>query len=78
MRFGRRRSSLAAESVHTEPEPRRRNRLSKPPTANATKIVFIGAGSMSFGLSMFRDIFFAEMLRGSTLTLVDANPESLA
>jgi alpha-galactosidase len=45
---------------------------------NAAKIVFIGAGSMSFGLSMFRDIFFAEKLRGSTLTLVDINPDSLA
>jgi alpha-galactosidase len=33
---------------------------------------------MSFGLSMFRDIFFAEQLRGSTLTLVDTNPQGLA
>ena len=46
--------------------------------SNTTKIVFIGAGSMSFGLSMFRDMFFAENIRGSTLTLVDTNPESLA
>src|SRR6516225_9454874 len=46
--------------------------------SNTTKIAFIGAGSMSFGLSMFRDIFFAEKLRGSTLTLVDINPDSLA
>jgi alpha-galactosidase len=45
---------------------------------NTTKIVFIGAGSMSFGLSMFRDIFFAEQLRGSTLALVDTDPEGLA
>jgi alpha-galactosidase len=45
---------------------------------NTAKIVFIGAGSMCFGLSMFRDIFFAENLRGSTLTLVDINSESLA
>ena len=45
---------------------------------NTTKIVFIGAGSMSFGLSMFRDMFFAENLKGSTLTLVDTNPEALA
>ncbi len=44
---------------------------------NTTKIVFIGAGSMSFGLSMFRDIFFAEPFGGSTLTLVDINPASL-
>ena len=27
---------------------------------------------------MFRDIFFAEQLRGSTLTLVDTDPEGLA
>lgn len=45
---------------------------------NTAKIVFIGAGSMCFGLTMFRDIFFAEKLQGSTLTLVDINPESLA
>jgi len=45
---------------------------------NTTKIVFIGAGSMSFGLSMFRDMFFAEKLGGSTLTLVDTNPDILA
>ncbi|ETI28839.1 hypothetical protein G647_01291 [Cladophialophora carrionii CBS 160.54] len=38
MRFGRRRSSLAADPVQTEPEARRRNRLSKPLTSNATKI----------------------------------------
>ena len=37
MRFGRRRSSLAAVPIPTEPEPRRRNRLSKPPTANTAK-----------------------------------------
>jgi alpha-galactosidase len=46
--------------------------------SNTIKIVFIGAGSMSFGLSMLRDVFFAEKLRGSTLTLVDINLESLA
>lgn len=44
---------------------------------NTAKIVFIGAGSMSFGLSMFRDMFFAEKLRGCTLTLVDIDPEAL-
>lgn len=44
---------------------------------NTAKIVFIGAGSMCFGLSMFRDILFGEKLRGSTLTLVDLNAESL-
>jgi len=50
---------------------------------NTSKIVFIGAGSMSFGLSMFRDIFSGASegespLCGSTFTLVDHNPEALA
>ena len=40
---------------------------------NKTKIVFIGATSMSFGLSMLRDIFSSDELRGSTLTLVGRN-----
>jgi len=44
---------------------------------NTTKIVFIGAGSMSFGLSMFRDLFSTQDLSGSTLTLVDLNEETL-
>lgn len=44
---------------------------------NITKIVFIGAGSMSFGLSMFKDIFSTRELAGSTLTLVDLNAEYL-
>jgi alpha-galactosidase len=44
---------------------------------NTAKIVFIGAGSMSFGLGMLRDLFFAEDLRGSTLMLVDIDPEAL-
>ena len=43
-----------------------------------TKIVFIGATSMSFGLSMMRDIFCSDELRGSTFTLVGRNPETLA
>ena len=42
-----------------------------------TKIVFIGAGSMSFGLAMFKDIFLCEELNGSTLSLVDIDPEAL-
>jgi len=46
--------------------------------ANVAKIAFIGAGSMSFGLSMFRDIFACEELVGSTLTLVGRNAERLA
>ena len=46
--------------------------------ANHTKIVFLGASSMSFGLSMLRDIFSSGELRGSTLTLVGRNPKTLA
>jgi alpha-galactosidase len=42
------------------------------------KIVFIGAGSMSFGLSMLRDLFSSRELTGSTLTLVDNDAQSLA
>lgn len=44
---------------------------------NTTKIVFLGAGSMSFGISMFRDLFSTRELDGSTLCLVDTNPENL-
>jgi alpha-galactosidase len=44
---------------------------------NKTKIVFIGATSMSFGLSMLRDIFSSNELRGSTLTLVGRNARTL-
>ena len=43
----------------------------------APKIVFIGAGSMSFGVPTFRDIFSQKKLAGSTLCLVDINPENL-
>ncbi len=48
--------------------------LSNPKT---TKIVFLGAGSAAFGLSMYRDLFTTTELAGSTLTLVDTNPEAL-
>jgi alpha-galactosidase len=41
------------------------------------KIVFIGAGSMSFGIPTFRDIFTCPELRGAVLSLVDINPENL-
>lgn len=41
------------------------------------KIVFIGAGSMSFGASMFRDIFNCSDLAGATLSLVDIDTENL-
>ncbi|MCK9917835.1 hypothetical protein MXD81_52720 [Microbacteriaceae bacterium K1510] len=44
---------------------------------NRTKIVFLGATSMSFGLSMFRDVFSSDELRGSTLTLVGLHREPL-
>ena len=37
---------------------------------NRTKIVFIGASSMSFGLNMLRDIFSSDELRGSTLGII--------
>ncbi|HEY1361897.1 MAG TPA: alpha-glucosidase/alpha-galactosidase [Xanthobacteraceae bacterium] len=46
--------------------------------ANQAKIAFIGATSMSFGISMFRDIFSSRELSGSTLTLVGRNQQSLA
>ncbi len=41
------------------------------------KIVFIGAGSMSFGVPIFRDIFTNEKLAGATLCLVDIDAENL-
>lgn len=41
------------------------------------KIVFIGAGSMSFGIPTFKDIFSEPRLRGATLSLVDINEENL-
>lgn len=44
---------------------------------NTTKIVFIGAGSMSFGVSLFRDMFCSRDLSGSTLVLVDTDPGKL-
>ena len=46
--------------------------------AAATKIVFLGASSASFGLSMFRDLFSTHDLAGSTLVLVGRNAERLA
>ncbi|HIJ37405.1 MAG TPA: alpha-glucosidase/alpha-galactosidase [Rhodospirillaceae bacterium] len=44
---------------------------------NSAKIVFLGAGSAAFGLSLFRDIFTSTELSGCTLTLVDTNAEQL-
>lgn len=43
----------------------------------STKIVFIGAGSMSFGLTLFRDLFFSEDLAGATIVLVDTDAAAL-
>ena len=43
-----------------------------------TKIVLMGAGSMSFGTSMLCDLFAArDDLQGSIIALVDINPDSL-
>ena len=41
------------------------------------KIVFIGAGSMSFGIPTFQDIFTEPKLQNATLSLVDINPVNL-
>lgn len=41
------------------------------------KIVFIGAGSMSFGIPTFKDIFTAEELKGSEFVLVDIDSDNL-
>jgi alpha-galactosidase len=43
-----------------------------------TKIVFLGAGSISFGMSMLRDVFTTKELAGSTLTLVTRHAETAA
>ena len=43
-----------------------------------TKVVLIGAGSVSFGTGTLCDLFAArEELKGSTVALVDVNPEAL-
>lgn len=44
---------------------------------STAKIVFIGAGSMSFGIPTFRDIFTTAELKGWTLSLVDIDVENL-
>jgi alpha-galactosidase len=44
---------------------------------NKTKIVFIGAGSASFGYNMFRDLFTCQELQGSILSLVDQDAIAL-
>ena len=45
--------------------------------AAVTKIVFLGASSASFGLSMLRDLFSTQDLAGSTLVLVGRDTERL-
>ncbi|MDE1936812.1 alpha-glucosidase/alpha-galactosidase [Bradyrhizobium sp.] len=45
--------------------------------AAVTKIVFLGASSASFGLSMFRDLFSTNDLAGSILVLVGRDSERL-
>jgi alpha-galactosidase len=45
--------------------------------AAVTKIVFLGASSASFGMSMFRDLFSTPDLAGSQLTLVGRSAERL-
>ncbi len=45
--------------------------------AQTTKIVLIGAGGAAFTLSLFQDLIAEGELSGSTLTLVDTNPEAL-
>ncbi len=46
--------------------------------AAVTKIVFLGASSASFGLSMYRDLFSTRDLAGSTLVLVGRSADRLA
>lgn len=44
---------------------------------NKTKIVFIGVGSMSFGVNVFKDLFICKEFSGSTLSLVDIDKDNL-
>ncbi len=51
--------------------------MSPAPSPLQTHIVFLGAGSASFGPTLLGDLFAeAEALRGSTVWLVDANAEA--
>ena len=43
----------------------------------AKKIVLVGAGSTSFGPSMFTDIYHSQILHNSDIVLHDINPEKL-
>ena len=44
---------------------------------NTAKIVFLGAGSMIYGVNIFKDIFSCRELEGSTLCLVDIDNDKL-
>ncbi|MHA1931315.1 MAG: family 4 glycosyl hydrolase, partial [Promethearchaeota archaeon] len=41
------------------------------------KVVLVGAGSISFGLSMFNDLFLSNELEGCTIVLHDINKDKL-
>ena len=41
------------------------------------RIVLVGAGSTSFGPSMFTDIYHSDLLDGSTIVLHDTNQDKL-
>ena len=45
---------------------------------NTAKIAFIGATSMSFGMSMLRDVMSSRELTGSTLILVGRHTDALS
>ncbi|MCP8940116.1 alpha-glucosidase/alpha-galactosidase [Alsobacter sp. SYSU M60028] len=45
--------------------------------ARTTRIVFLGAGSKAFGLSLLRDVLSSPALRGATLCLVDTDRAAL-
>ena len=47
-------------------------------SGQTTKIAFLGAGSISFGMSMLRDLVTTPELHGSTLTLVTQHADSAA
>jgi alpha-galactosidase len=43
-----------------------------------SKIVLVGAGSAMFGLGALGDIFKSHALKGSTISLVDINSNTLS
>ena len=69
--------AMTATNAAAEQILRRSYSIGGVTMSDRAKIVFIGAGSMSFGLSMFRDVFSNGALSHSTLTLVDQNEENL-